>query len=132
MRVVVSGSIAFQAEYQKLLRYFEKTGVELIDYPRPSQNLTEEYPQILTTFFRNIEVTDIFYLYNQDKNGVSGYIGAASFSELTYCLVQNLIHGKAIRIVLLKEPAKENFCFDEVSMWFKNGWVEVGNPLVAN
>lgn len=127
MRAVISGSIAFQKEYQQLQEEFEQAGIEVVDYPRMSGNLVEEYPQILTTFFKNIETTDIFLLNNQDKKGVSGYIGAASFSELTYCLMQNLLHGKNIRIVLLKKPAKEVFCFDEVNLWLRNGWVEVNS-----
>lgn len=94
MRAVISGSIAFQKDYQKLQEEFEQAGIEVVDYPRMSGNLAEEYPEILMSFFRNIETADIFFLNNQDKNGVSGYIGAASFSELTYCLMQNLIHEK--------------------------------------
>ncbi|MGM0168296.1 hypothetical protein IGI39_004051 [Enterococcus sp. AZ135] len=128
MKVIVSGSIAFQEDYQHLQEEFNNSGIDVIDYPRVSQNLEEEYPQILTTFFRNIEEADLFFLFNQDKNGVSGYIGAASFSELTYCLMQNRIHGKKIKVFLLKEPSKENFCFDEVDRWLRNGWVEVGIP----
>lgn len=127
MRAVISGSIAFEKEYQKLREEFEQAGIEVVDYPRLSGNLAEEYPKILTSFFKNIETADIFFLNNQDKNGVSGYIGAASFSELTYCLMQNLLHGKSIRIVLLKKPAKEVFCYDEVNLWLDNQWVEVSS-----
>lgn len=127
MRAVISGSIAFQEEYQKLREEFEQAGIELVDYPRMSGNLVEEYPEILKSFFKNIETADVFFLFNQDKNGVSGYIGAASFSELTYCMMQNLLHGKKIRIILLKKPAKENTCFDEVDLWLQNKWVEVSS-----
>jgi len=127
MRAVISGSIAFQEEYQKLREEFEQAGIELVDYPRMSENLVEEYPEILKSFFKNIETADVFFLFNQDKNGVSGYIGAASFSELTYCMMQNLLHGKKIRIILLKKPAKENTCFDEVDLWLQNKWVEVSS-----
>lgn len=127
MKVIISGSVAFQTDYKQLRTNFANAGIELLDYPRESQNLKEEYPNILTSFFKNIETTDIFFLFNQDKNGVSGYIGAASFSELTYCLMQNLLHGKSIRIVLLKKPAKETFCYDEVNLWLDNQWVEVSS-----
>ena len=125
MRAVISGSIAFQEEYQKLREEFKQAGIVVIDYPRTSENLAEEYPEILKSFFKNIETADIFLLNNQDKSGVSGYIGAASFSELTYCLLQNLIHGKNIQIILLKKPAKEVFCYDEVNLWLENQWVEL-------
>ncbi|MBO0452408.1 hypothetical protein [Candidatus Enterococcus murrayae] len=127
MKAIISGSTVFQEDYLQLQKDFKDKGVDVIDYPRFSQNLTAEYPQILTSFFKNIEAADIFFLFNQDKNGVSGRIGAASFSELTYCLMQNLIHNKKIKIILFKEPSKENFCFDEVSLWLENEWVEVAS-----
>lgn len=132
MRAVISGSITFQKEYQKLQEEFAQAGIEVIDYPRTSENLAEDYPEILTSFFKNIETVDVFFLNNQDKNGVSGYIGAASFSEMTYCLVQNLLHGKNIRIVLLQKPAKEAFCYDEVNLWLENQWVEVCSKSIAS
>ena len=65
----------------------------------------------LDDFFLNIAAADLFFVFNQDRKGVLGYIGAATFSEMKYCLMQNLIHGKRIKIVLFKEPSEENFLF---------------------
>jgi hypothetical protein len=127
-KAVISGSIVFQEEYRSMEKDFSKKGIELIDYPRSCQNLDKEYPEILTTFFKNIAVADLFFVFNQDRKGVSGYIGAATFSEMMYCLMQNLIHGKRIKIVLFKEPSEGNFCFDEVDRWLKNGWMEIRQP----
>ncbi|GAA2928436.1 hypothetical protein GCM10019994_13470 [Enterococcus raffinosus] len=123
---------SFSRRISRSGKNFSKEGIELIDYPRSCQNLDKEYPEILTTFFKNIAVADLFFVFNQDRKGVSGYIGAATFSEMTYCLMQNLIHGKRIKIVLFKEPSEENFCFDEVDRWLKNGWMEIrqSNNLV--
>lgn len=125
MKAIISGSIAFQSEYEKIQLQLIHAGIELLDYPRESQNLVEEYPKILISFFKNIETADLFFLFNQDQKGVTGYIGAASFSELTYCLMQNLLHGKSIRIVLWKMPSKEAYCFDEIVLWLENDWVEL-------
>ncbi|MFJ5477339.1 hypothetical protein ACIL82_11535 [Enterococcus faecium] len=81
----------------------------------------------MTTFFK-YRSSGFIFVFNQDRKGVLGYIGAATFSEMKYCLMQNLIHGKRIKIVLFKEPSEENFCFDEVDRWLKNGWMEIRQP----
>lgn len=90
-KLIISGSIAFQTEYQKLANTFVKKGYQVIDYPKASNNLTEEYPSLFVNFYKNIETADVFYLFNKEKNGIPGYIGAAGFSETTYALCQNLI-----------------------------------------
>lgn len=75
MKAIISGSIAFQAEYEKIHLQLIHAGIELFDYPRESQNLVEEYPKILISFFKNIKTADLFFLFNQDQKGVNGYIG---------------------------------------------------------
>ncbi|MBO1308836.1 hypothetical protein JZO70_21875 [Enterococcus sp. 669A] len=124
MKAIISGSIAFQTEYQELIQKFEQAGIQVIDYPRLGDDLDQEYPMLLKEFFRHIEEADIFLLYNKKKKGIAGYIGPSGFSELTYALMQNLIHGKNIRIFLWEEPSPENSCYEEVSRWIDNQWVE--------
>ncbi|MGG5316114.1 hypothetical protein [Enterococcus sp. AZ072] len=124
-KVVISGSIDFQTEYRELIRRFESKDCEVIDYPKLSNNLTEEYPIILSDYFRNIEAADIFYLLNKEKNGIIGYIGAASFSELAYAVSQNLIHDKQINIILAKKPSESVPCFPEVELWLQYEWLTI-------
>lgn len=124
-RVIISGSIDFQEEYKKLIQSFKSRGYEVIDYPRLSNNLTEEYPIILSDYFRNIETADMFYLLNKEKNGMTGYIGAASFSELAYAVSQNLIHDKHIEIILAEKPSKNVPCFPEVELWLQYEWLKL-------
>ncbi|MEO1770768.1 hypothetical protein [Candidatus Enterococcus ferrettii] len=124
-KVVISGSIDFQNEFMRLIRSFESKGCEVIDYPRLSDNLTEEYPILLSDYFRNIEAADIFYLLNLEKNGVTGYIGAASFSELAYAVSQNLIHDKHIAIILAEKPSESVQCSPEIELWLQYDWLTI-------
>ncbi|MGM0216721.1 hypothetical protein [Enterococcus sp. AZ109] len=124
MKVVISGSTVFQVDYQELIQKFEKAGIQVIDYPRLSDNLEEEYPRIVIDFFRHIEEADIFLLFNKQKKGIAGYIGPSGFSELTYGLMQNLIHDKKIRLLLWEKPAPENSCYQEKQRWIEYHWIE--------
>lgn len=65
MKAIISGSTVFQEDYLQLQKDFKDKGVDVIDYPRFSQNLTAEYPQILTSFFKNIEAADIFFIQSR-------------------------------------------------------------------
>mgnify|MGYP006924218578 CR=1 FL=1 len=124
MKAVISGSVAFQTEYQQLIQKFEQTGIQVIDYPKLSDDLDQEYPTLLKEFFCHIEEADIFLLFNKKKKGIAGYIGPSGFAELTYALMQNLIHEKKMCIFLWEEPSLDNSCYEEVSRWIENQWVE--------
>lgn len=126
-KVVITGSMDFQEEHKELVQSFESKGCVVIDYPKLSNNLTEEYPIILSNYFRNIEAADIFYLFNKEKNEMPGYIGASSFSELAYAVSQNLIHDKQIEIILAERPAENVPCSPEVKLWLQYEWLKIDN-----
>lgn len=132
MKAIISGSIAFQTEYQQLIQKFEQAGIQVIDYPRLGDDLDQEYPLLLKEFFRHIEEADIFLLFNKEKKGIEGYIGPSGFSELTYALMQNLIHDKKIHIFLWEEPSPENSCYDEIERWTENHWIEFYSTSVLH
>ena len=46
-------------------------------------------------------------------------------SELTYVIIQNLIHNKKVDIYILKEPSKELNCYDEIKFWFNKGLIKI-------
>lgn len=54
-----------------------------------------------------------------------GYIGAETFSELTFGLAQNLIYNKNIELVILKMPSIDVQCYDEICLWLKLGWIKI-------
>lgn len=67
----------------------------------------ELYPNVHKIFFEKYTKTDRLFIMNEDKNGKIGYIGAESFTELTFGLIQKLIYGKNIDLVILKMPSKK-------------------------
>lgn len=126
-KIVISGSAKLQKKVKYWKDYFEKNNYIVTDYPR---NINENefmqlYPNIHIDFFNNIIESDIFFLMNEDKNKISGYIGSESFAELTFALFQNLIYKKNIKIFILKMPSKKVHCYDEIYLWKKLGWIDI-------
>ena len=64
-------------------------------------------------FIKTFENTDVYFLMNEEKNGIKGYIGASSIAELTYVVILNLIHNKNIEIYILN-IIKKISSYDEV------------------
>lgn len=64
---------------------------------------------------------------NEDKEGVQGYIGAASYAELCFAISQNLIYDKKIEIYLYQLPSIQVQCYKEIMMWVDLGEVRVWN-----
>lgn len=85
----------------------------------------KKYPIRHKEFFESITKTDILFIMNEDKNGITGYIGAESFAELAFGLTQNLLYNKNIELVILKMPSPEVQCYDEIYLWLKLGWIKL-------
>ncbi|WP_265459524.1 hypothetical protein [Enterococcus sp. HY326] len=125
-KIILSGSITFQADFQHLAKSLQAQGYQVLNYPKETDNIVAEYPQIFKQFFRDIEAADIFYLYNKEKNGIPGYIGAAAFAEATYALGQKLLHQKPLQIILKEQPSPSVPCFAEIELWQQQNWLTVG------
>lgn len=99
-KIVISGSVKLQDKVEYWIEKFEN--YEILDYPKLvlKENYKEELPLIYKNFYSNIEKTDIFFLMNEEKNGIKGYIGTSGMSELTYAVILNLIHNKNIKIYI--------------------------------
>ena len=67
-------------------------------------------------------------LLSEEKNGIKGYIGANSMSELTYAIILNLLHSKNIEIYILNIPSKEVFGYYEIKSWIDIGWIKLYQP----
>lgn len=126
-KVVISGSSKLQDKVEFWVNHFEKRCYEVIDYPKyvDEDNYKKELPIIYKDFYTNLERTDVYFLMNEEKNGVKGYIGASSIAELTYVVIQNLIHDKNIEIYILNIPSQEVSCYDEVKFWLEIGWIKL-------
>ena len=127
-KVVIAGSASLQNEVSKWKRYWsEKENHVVIDFPLAikSKDFTKIYPNVHKNFFRNILKADILFIANEDKKGISGYIGAEVFAELVYGMMQNLISKQKIKIILAKNPSSKVQSFEEIKLWLKLGWIKV-------
>lgn len=150
-KLVISGSAKLYERALYWRGYFEGRGYEVIDWPRPlfehedpmaevpptpglplgrllkpddaayADGMTKFYRQ----FYKHLDQTDALFVMNEDKNNIEGYIGPSAFSELTYALISNLNRGRKIEINLLKMPAKESSCYEEIKFWLEQGWIKI-------
>lgn len=127
MKVVISGSASLQDKTEKWLNYFQDLNYLVIDYPRKidENNFLKLYPDVHKKFFNAITDSNIFFLMNEDKNGIDGYIGAEAFAELCFAVSQNLVYDKNIDIYVLKMPNEKVQCYEEIKLWLSLGWVKI-------
>ena len=126
-KLVISGSSKLQDKVNYWIEYFKNRDYEIIDYPKhiEQKNYIEELPNVYKNFYTSLENTDVFFLMNEEKNGIKGYIGASAIAELTYVVILNLIHNKNIDIYILNIPSKELNCYDEIKFWLDIGWIKL-------
>lgn len=81
--IVIAGSAKNQEQINNLINNL-KNNYKIFDYPKSisEEEFKNNYINIFKAFFKNIIKTDIFLLFNYDKNNISGYIGAESFAEI--------------------------------------------------
>lgn len=112
-------------------RHFTQKGYDITAYPNSeddASDFNEHLTKVYSDYYRAIEECDVFFLANEDKKGIEGYIGANCTAELLYTVIQNLIHGKSIKIYIAKIPSKDVLAHDEVLNFLKNGWIELYDP----
>lgn len=125
-KIVVSGSASLQPKIKELLEKL-KHNYNVLDYPKAisEESFLNDYPQIHKNFYNNIANTDVLLIFNEDKNGVVGHIGAAGFAELAFGLAQNLLYKKNIELFVYKMPSDAVACYDEVKLWLELGWIKL-------
>ncbi len=126
-KVVISGSSKLQDKVNYWLEYFKNKNYEILDYPKAveQEDYVKELPKIYKNFYTALENTDVYFLMNEEKHGIKGYIGASAISELTYVVILNLIHNKNIEIYILNMPSEEVSSYDEVKFWLDMGWIKL-------
>ncbi len=150
-KLVISGSAKLYERALYWRGYFEGRGYEVIDWPRPlfenedfnldtpaapgmplgrlltpsdttwADGMTKFYQQ----YYKHLDQTDVYFLMNEDKNGVEGYIGPGAIAELTYVIIGNLNRGRKVDIQILKMPSKTQSCYDEVKFWLDQDWLHI-------
>ena len=128
-KIVISGSSKLQNKVDYWLEHFKNKNYEILDYPKliEQDNYVKELPQVYKNFYTALENTDTFFLMNEEKKGIKGYIGASAIAELTYVVILNLIHNKNIDIYILNMPSEEVSSYDEVKFWLDMGWIKLYN-----
>ena len=126
-KVVISGSSKLQDKVNYWLKHFEDKDYEILDYPKliEQDNYEKELPKVYEDFYTALENTDVFFLMNEEKKGIKGYIGASAIAELTYVVILNLIHNKNIEIYILNMPSEEVSSYGEVKFWLDMGWIKL-------
>ena len=126
-KIVISGSSKLQDKVNFWLAYFKNKNYEILDYPKfiEEKNYEKELPKVYKDFYTALENTNVFFLMNEEKNGIKGYIGASAIAELTYVVILNLIHNKNIDIYILNMPSQEVSSYDEVKFWLDMGWIKL-------
>lgn len=126
-KIVISGSSKLPDKVNYWLEYFKNKSYEILDYPKLIQpeNYSKQLLHTYINFYTAIENTDIFFLMNEEKNGIKGYIGAGAFTELTYAVILNLIHNKNIEIYILNIPSKQVSSYNEVKLWLEMNWIKL-------
>lgn len=127
-KLVIAGSSKLQERAAYWRGYFEGRGYDVIDFPSAvssegdyAENLTELY----TSFYQNLDRADAFFLMNEDKDDIGGYIGPSAFAELSYVIIGNLNRGKKTDIDILQMPSSEQPCYGEIKFWLDQGWINV-------
>jgi len=126
-KVVIAGSAKLLKEVSNWVETFKSKNYEVLDYPRfiEKSKFMELYPGVHIDFLKNIIKADMFFLMNEDKNGVIGYIGYEGYAELLVGLTQKLVYKQDIELVILKMPSPEVGCFEEINLWLKLGWIKL-------
>lgn len=127
-KLIIAGSSKLQERAAYWRGYFEGRGYEIIDYPVPvseegdyAENLTDIY----VSFYQNLDRADVFFLMNEDKNNIGGYIGPSAFAELAYVVTGNLNRGKKVEINILQMPSSDQACYEEIKFWLDQNWIKI-------
>ena len=128
-KLVIAGSASLQEKIQYWKKFWENKGFAVTGHPQSISDETflRDYPQIHADFFQNLADADILFAMNEDKNGISGYLGAESFAEMSFAVAQNLIYHKKIKIIILQMPDRRVQSYAEIILWLKLGWIILYN-----
>lgn len=124
-KIVLSGSIKFSDEMENIKDRLEVSNNNVLAYP--VKNNDKEYTEVLNSFYTGIDNTDVLLVINKEKNGIAGYIGSSTFSEINHAALNRIMYGKEIDIYLLNEVDNKSSCYDEIKYFIDKGIVKVCN-----
>ncbi len=123
--IVIGGAAAFYKEIAEFARIFDKLGYKVLAYTKPPlKEPLKEYPSVHGAFIKALLNSDVYFVVNLTKDGVSGYIGAGVFGEILLSVSHSLVSKRKIRVVVYNYPHSK--CGqDELELWMKLGWVRI-------
>ncbi len=125
-KIIIAASAKFQDGILYWKNYFKEKGYKVINYPKKINQENElEYKTTYVNFLKSLNETDILFVVNEDKNNISGYIGAETFAELVFIVANNIVNNKSRQVWLLKMPSKNVQCYPEINNFIKLGWVKI-------
>ena len=130
-KVVIAGSASLQEAIEKWVAYWNhQEGCVVTNYPKPiaKEAFKTEYPKVHKEFFDSLRNADILFVANEEKKGISGYIGAEVFAEIVFAVALNLTEGTSIEIRLANMPAKQVQSYEEIILWMDLGWIKKPSP----
>lgn len=122
-KIVISGSSKLQSKLNYWRKYFKDNNYKILDFPKIVGR--SELKDTYTNFYKNIDICDILFVMNEEKDGIEGYIGPNTFSELTYAIMRNQNHNSNIKIYLLNMPSSNVACFNEIKFFLSNNWISL-------
>lgn len=130
-KLTISSSAKFQDEIKYWKEYFESKGYDVINEPKKiNQQDVNVYEKVYIEFYKSLVKTDTLFVLNEDKHGIEGYIGAETFAELSFVIVNNIINNLNKEICLLKMPSKEVQSYDEIVNFVELGWIKIFNENI--
>lgn len=78
-------------------------------------------------FWKNLDRADVLFIMNEDRHGITGYVGAGTYAE-QHVITNNLNHHHQTEIYLLKMPDKSQGCFEEIGFWLEQDLVKIYRP----
>lgn len=125
-KVIIAGSWSLREKSLEWKQWWEDRWYTVLNYPKNLEweDIYKKYKDLYVNFFKDLVQVDIFFLMNEDKKWIEGYIWMESFAELWFATVQKTVNDKTIDILFLKMPSKEIWCYDEMNIWQKLWWIE--------
>lgn len=130
-KVVISGSTSLQKNIAVWKKHFEDGGYDVIALPElweDTKNFKSQLTELYTYFYDAIDKCDVFFLMNENKNGIQGYVGANCTAELIYAVTQNLRKNRGMDIYIAQLPGEDVAAYDEIMSYLRVGWIQLYEP----
>ena len=126
-KVVIAGSASLQDRVAYWEQFWKSRGYTVTASPQEisQEKFLEEYPAVHAGFYAALNDADIVFVMNEDKSGISGYLGAETFAELAYVVANGLLGKQQTQVLLLKMPESRVQSYEEIELWLRLGWVQL-------